>query len=51
MYFGPKAPAGKEKNWLQTIKGKHWFTYMRFYGTTEAYFNKSWKMDDIKEMK
>jgi len=51
LYFGPKAPAGKEKNWVQTIPGKHWFTYMRFYGPTEAYFNKSWKMDDVKEVK
>lgn len=51
LYFGPKAPAGKEKNWVQTLPGKHWFTYMRFYGPTEAYFNKSWKMDDINEVK
>lgn len=51
LYFGPKAPAGKEKNWVQTLAGKHWFTYMRFYGPTTAYFDKSWKMDDIKESK
>jgi hypothetical protein len=47
LYFGPTAPAGKEKNWVQTIDGKHWFAYMRFYGPTTAYFDKSWKMDDI----
>lgn len=51
LYFGPKAPAGKEKNWVQTLPGKHWFTYMRFYGPTTAYFDKSWKMDDITEVK
>ncbi|MOA19520.1 hypothetical protein D3C78_1399090 [compost metagenome] len=51
LYFGPTAPAGKEKNWVQTIPGKHWFTYVRFYGPTKAYFDKSWKMDDIEEMK
>jgi len=51
LYFGPKSPAGKEKNWVQTLPGKHWFTYMRFYGPTTAYFDKSWKMDDIKEVK
>lgn len=51
LYFGPKAPAGKEKNWVQTLPGKHWFVYMRFYGPTTAYFDKSWKMDDIKEVK
>jgi len=47
LYFGPTAPAGKEKNWVQTNPGKHWFAYMRFYGPTVAYFDKSWKMDDI----
>ncbi|HSY62547.1 MAG TPA: DUF1214 domain-containing protein, partial [Cytophaga sp.] len=51
LYFGPTAPEGKEKNWIQTIKGKHWFGYMRFYGPTEAYFDKSWKMDDIVKVK
>ena len=51
LYFGPKAPAGKEKNWVQTLPGKHWFTYMRFYGPTAAYFDKSWKMRDVEEVK
>ena len=22
VYFGPKAPAGKESNWIQTVPGK-----------------------------
>jgi hypothetical protein len=50
LYFGPVAPQGKEKNWIQTLKGKHWFAYMRFYGPTENYFNKSWKMGDIEKI-
>jgi hypothetical protein len=24
VWFGPKAPAGFEKNWVQTIPGKGW---------------------------
>jgi hypothetical protein len=24
VYFGPKPPAGKENNWVQTIPGKGW---------------------------
>ncbi|WP_436489520.1 DUF1254 domain-containing protein [Chitinophaga sp. ARDCPP14] len=51
LYFGPKAPEGKEKNWVQTLPGKHWFAYMRFYGPTAAYFDKSWKMEDITRVK
>jgi hypothetical protein len=29
VYFGPKAPQGKEANWVQTVPGKGWFTYFR----------------------
>lgn len=32
IYFGPKAPAGKENNWVQTIPGKGWNTLPRLYG-------------------
>jgi hypothetical protein len=35
VYFGPKAPAGKEANWVQTIPGKAWFTILRLYGPLE----------------
>ncbi len=49
LYFGPTAPPGKEANWVQTLPGKHWFAYMRFYGPTQEYFDKSWKMDDIQK--
>ena len=43
---GP-APAGGEANWVQTIPGRHWFSYFRFYGPLEAYFDRSWKLGDI----
>ena len=29
--FGPKAPAGKEANWLATVSGKGWFVVFRLY--------------------
>jgi hypothetical protein len=47
LYFGPEAPKGWESNWVQTLPGKHWFSYFRLYAPTEAYFDKSWKLDDI----
>ena len=31
LYFGPKAPKGKEKNWMQTVENKGWFTILRIY--------------------
>lgn len=50
LYFGPKAPKGFENNWVQTVPGKQWFGYFRLYGPTEAYFDKSWKLDDIQQI-
>ena len=50
IYFGPKAPEGKEKNWIQTVPGKGWFTQFRLYGPLEPFFDQSWKPDDIMEV-
>ena len=51
LYFGPAAPAGKEKNWVQTIPGQGWWVYLRFYAPTKAYFDKSWAMPDFEQLK
>lgn len=51
LYFGPKAPAGKEKQWVKTIPNKGWFTYIRVYGPQGAAFNGSWKPGDFEEIK
>jgi hypothetical protein len=48
LYFGPRAPAGKESNWVQTIPGEAWFTILRLYGPLEAWFNKSWRPGEIE---
>ncbi len=29
VYFGPKAPAGKQSNWVQTVPGRGWNTMPR----------------------
>jgi len=50
VYFGPRAPTGKEKNWIKTAPGKGWFPYLRFYSPTEAFFDKTWRPDDIVEI-
>ena len=47
VYFGPKAPAGKERNWIQTIPGKGWFTMLRLYGALEPWFDKTWRPGEI----
>jgi hypothetical protein len=51
LYFGPKAPAGHEGEWIETIPGKGWFTYFRIYGPEAAAFDGSWKPADFEEMK
>lgn len=50
VYFGPKAPDGHEANWVQTNSDKGWFAYFRFYGPTEAFFDKSWALPDIQKV-
>ena len=51
LYLGPKAPAGKQANWLATVPGKGYFAILRLYGPTEAAINKSWKPGDIEPAK
>lgn len=48
IYVGPKAPAGWENNWIETIPEKAWFAYFRFYGPEQAYFDRSWKLPDFE---
>jgi hypothetical protein len=48
VYFGPKAPAGAENNWVQTIPGKGWFMILRLYGPLEPWFNKTWRPGEIE---
>ena len=48
LYFGPKPPEGKEKNWIQTIENKGWFVILRIYGPLEPWFNKSWQPGEIE---
>ena len=48
LSFGPEAPAQGDSNWVQTISGRHWFSYFRLYGPLEPYFDRSWKLNDIR---
>jgi hypothetical protein len=51
VYFGPRAPGGFENNWVQTIPGKGWFILFRLYGPLQPWFDKTWKLPDIEEVK
>jgi hypothetical protein len=50
LYFGPEAPAGREANWIQTVPGKGWFSLLRLYSPTEAWFDQTWRPGEIEEI-
>ena len=51
VYFGPKAPEGQEKNWIQTVPGKGWNMLFRLYGPLDPWFDKEWYPGDPKLVK
>jgi hypothetical protein len=51
VYLGPKAPPGKENQWIKTIPGKGFFVWFRVYGPEAPAFDGTWKLNDIVEVK
>jgi hypothetical protein len=51
IYLSPTAPKGHEKNWIQTVPGRAWYTYLRLYGPLEPYYDRSWVLPDIEQVK
>lgn len=47
IYVGPKAPDGLEANWIPT-SGKRPLPAVRFYGPTDAFNNKTFKLADFE---
>jgi hypothetical protein len=48
IWFGPKAPASHEKNWVQTMPDKGYSLALRLYGPLEPWFDKSWRPTDAE---
>jgi hypothetical protein len=51
VYFGPKAPAGQENNWIETIPGKGFNVLLRLYGPLESWFDKTWRPGEFEPVK
>jgi hypothetical protein len=52
LVFSPKKPDGvPDANWIQTNPEKGFFAYFRWYSPTKAFFDRSWKMGNITEVK
>ncbi len=49
VYFGPKAPKGKESNWIPT--GQDFFLLFRLYGPESKDFYKTWMLGDLEKVK
>ncbi|SDE83016.1 DUF1254 domain-containing protein [Terriglobus roseus] len=50
IYFGPKAPAGKDSNWVPTDPNRQFEVLYRIYGPTKALFDKTWTLPDIERL-
>jgi hypothetical protein len=50
LYIGPKAPEGKEANWLPTAPGRGFFAILRLYGPEQAGIDYSWKPGDFEKL-
>jgi hypothetical protein len=51
LWFGPEAPKGFEGNWVDTRPSKGFFVWFRSYTPTAAFFDKSWSLPDIEQVR
>jgi hypothetical protein len=50
VYFGPKAPAGKESNWVPTDPARGFELLFRVYGPKKELFEKKWVLPDVEKV-
>jgi hypothetical protein len=50
IFFGPKAPEGKESNWVPTDPSREFELMFRLYGPTKALFDKAWTLPDVEKV-
>ncbi len=50
IYFGPKAPQGKESNWVPTDPARKFELMARFYAPKKELFDKAWKLPDVEKV-
>jgi hypothetical protein len=50
VWFGPKAPPGKESNWVPTNAGGRFEVFFRLYGPEKPLFDKTWVLPDIEKV-
>ena len=50
IWFGPRAPAGKDSNWVPTNADGQFEVLFRFYGPEKPVFDKTWALPDIERI-
>ena len=50
IYFGPKAPAGKDVNWVPTDPARKFELMFRLYAPKKEFFEKTWKLPDVEKV-
>ncbi len=52
LYFGPAKPGSvNDKNWIQTLDGRAFLVMIRLYGAEAAFYDQTWKPDDVVKLK
>jgi hypothetical protein len=49
VYFGPRAPASNESNWVPTRAQGEFEVLFRFYAPEKSLFEKQWRLPDIEK--
>jgi hypothetical protein len=50
VYFGPKAPTGKESNWVPTDPQRGFELMFRLYAPKKEFFEKTWVLPDVEKV-
>jgi hypothetical protein len=50
VFFAPKAPNGKETNWVPTDANGRFEVLFRLYGPEKPFFDKTWVLPDIERI-
>lgn len=50
VYFSPRAPAGKDSNWIPTDPARKFELMFRLYAPTKPLFDKTWVLPDVEKV-
>jgi hypothetical protein len=51
IFVGPRAPKGKDTNWIPTDSKRDFELMFRLYAPTKALFDKTWVLSDVEQVK